>query len=114
MLIPYMKKVLFYLPRFLAILITGFLLFLFLKGFHLNSPTWQDFLMHLLTILVPLIITVLAWKKPNIGGWMFFGIGLFLALQVNLNDLNEAIFSLMPLITGLLFLIEGYFKKQIV
>jgi len=70
-----MKKFIYYLPRILTILIVAFLAMFILEGF---SPgfSWQDSLMHLLMALIALGATILAWKRPKIGGWIFVLLGL--------------------------------------
>lgn len=108
----YMQKVLIYLPRILSVLITAFFGVFILEGF---SPefNWQDSLMHFFVALAPLTGTILAWKKPKLGGWIFLAFGCFWLLKFNDLSLGSILISGIPVITGMLFLAEGYFKKQI-
>jgi hypothetical protein len=105
-----MNKILFYLPRILSILIVGFVAIFILEGL---SPefSWIDSLMHLLLTLVVLGITIVSWKWPKIGGWIFILLGLRYLLDNYDSELSNAlIIGGIPLITGILFLIQGYKK----
>jgi hypothetical protein len=109
-----MKKFIYYLPRILTILIVAFLAMFILEGF---SPGfgWQDSLMHLLMALIALGATILAWKRPQIGGWIFvlFGLGLmYLLLIFRQQWWNGIIVGGILLLTGILFLTEGFRKSN--
>lgn len=99
-----MKKVLFYTPRVLSILIVLFFSMFILEGFDSNFG-WQSGVAHLLLALVVLAITIIAWKLPKIGGGIFiaFGVGLLFVSRFNPSSLLIAI---VPLITGILFLLQ--------
>ena len=108
-----MKKFLFYLPRILSVLIIALIAPFVLEGF---SPgfTWVDSLMHLLVVLFVLVATIVAWKYPKIGGWIFVVIGLKYLVMVFRpgNDLvTGLIFGGIPALAGILFLAEGFRKK---
>jgi type II secretory pathway component PulF len=107
-----MKKIIYYLPRALAILIVAFLSIFILEGFG-PEYGWQDSLMHLLVALIALGAAIAAWKWPKIGGWIFVLLGLkYLLIIFTPQGLwNGAIIGGIPLITGILFLIEGFRKK---
>jgi hypothetical protein len=105
-----MKKVIYYLSRVLSILIVCFFAVFILEGFGPDFG-WQDSLMHGILAFVVLMATMLAWKKPKIGGWVFIVFGLwYLKTVVAGYWLNGLIIGGIPLITGVLFLIQG-FKK---
>lgn len=109
-----MKKFIYYLPRVLSILIIAFFAMFILEGL---SPefNWQDSLAHLVLALVVLLITIAAWKWPKIGGWFFFLFGLKYLLDVfDTEWLNGLIVGGIPLLTGILFLIEGFRKQKTV
>ncbi len=106
-----MKNFIYYLPRALAILIVVFFSIFILEGF---SPEfgWIDSLMHLLVALVALGATIIAWKWPKIGGWIFIIFGLlFLSMAFRSQYWGGLIIGGVPLLTGILFLIEGFRKK---
>jgi len=109
-----MKKFIYYLPRSLSILIVAFLAMFILEGF---SPEfgWQDSLMHLLMALIALGATILAWKRPMIGGWIFILLGLgFMYLLLIVRQLwwNGIIIGGIHLLTGILFLSEKFRKNN--
>ncbi|MFA5080347.1 MAG: hypothetical protein WC472_01845 [Candidatus Paceibacterota bacterium] len=106
-----MKKIIYYLSRTLAVLIVGFFALFILEGF---SPDfgWQSSLMHALVTFVILGITIIAWKWPKIGGWFFVALGVYyLAVSFNNEWQSGLIIGIIPLFTGILFLVEG-FKKS--
>ena len=108
-----MKKFIYYLPRILAILIVAFLALFILEGF---SPEfgWQDSLYHLILTLIVLGGTILAWKRPNIGGWIFILLGLLIYLNTIFRQQwwGGIIIGGVPLLTGILFLMEGFRKRH--
>lgn len=107
-----MKKFIYYLPRILTILIVVFMAIFILEGF---SPGfgWQDSLMHLLMTLIALGATILAWKRPKIGGWIFVLLGLkYLLLIFRQQWWNGIIVGGILLLTGILFLMEGFRKSN--
>ncbi|MFA5743112.1 MAG: hypothetical protein WCX77_02980 [Candidatus Paceibacterota bacterium] len=107
-----MKKFIYYLPRVLAILIVAFFAMFILEGF---SPefSWQSSLMHSLLAFVALLIAITAWKWPGIGGWIFviFGAG-YLAKVFNSNWQTGLIVGGIPLLAGILFLVEWLGKRK--
>jgi hypothetical protein len=108
-----MKKFIYYLPRILTILIVSFLALFILEGF---SPefSWQDSLMHLLMALIALGATIVAWKWPKIGGWIFVLLGLKFLLMIFREPSwnNGMIIGGIPLLTGILFVIEGFRNRD--
>ena len=101
-----MKKFIHYLPRVLSVIIVCFLAAFILEGFGPDF-TWMDSLMHLVLTLVVLAITILAWKKPKIGGWIFIAIGILYLIMVFKNQFwGGLIISGVPLLTGILFLVD--------
>lgn len=102
-----MKKIIFYLPRILSVAIVLFFAVFILGGFGPDFG-WQDSAAHAVLALIALGITVLAWKKPKIGGWVFVVFGLYF-LSMNLKDsrwLGAIIIGGVPLIAGILFLAD--------
>lgn len=106
-----MKKIIYYLPRALSILVVGFFAIFILEGFG-PEFTWRDSLMHGLLALAVLIITLASWKWPKIGGWIFIVFGLRYLLSASGLQWWLFIIGGIPLIVGILFLIEGFKKKE--
>jgi len=99
-----MRKFFYYLPRILTI---GVVIFLYLFVLEAFSPgfDWQSGLMHFILATIVLLFGVLAWKKPKIGGWLFFIPSLISVLFA--QWLLLGVTSILALI-GMLYLIEGY------
>jgi uncharacterized membrane protein SirB2 len=108
-----MQKFIYYLPRILSILIVSFLALFILEGF---SPefSWQDSLYHLIITLIVLGGTILAWKRPKIGGWIFILLGLLIYLNTIFRQQwwGGIIIGGIPLLTGILFLMERFRKSN--
>ena len=119
-----MRKFIFYAARSLSLIIVAFFAIFILEGF---SPGfgWEDSVMHLLVALVALGVAVMAWKWPKIGGFVFIIFGMryigpaFIILgmrYINPMAIPEgAVLNLsglfiggVPILTGILFLIEEY------
>lgn len=90
-----MEKLLFFLPRILSIIITAFFAMFILEGFDPNFG-WQSGLMHFFLALLILAVTIVAWKKPKIGGWLFIILGLYFW--------NNFPIATAHVVTGVLFL----------
>lgn len=99
------NKILYWAPRILSILIITFFALFILEGF---SPGfgWRDSVMALLITLVAIVATVISWKRPNIGGWLFILFGIFWVIMLHTRLLNCLVIGGMPIITGILFLLE--------
>lgn len=107
-----MKKVIYYLPRVLSILIVCFFALFILEGFG-SDFSWRDSLMHALLSFIVLIVAILSWKKPKIGGCIFIVFGFWYLFSVfNSGWYSGLIVSGVPLVTGALFLIEGFKKNK--
>ncbi len=100
-----MKKIIHYIPRILSIIIVGFLAVFILEAFDSNFG-WQAGLTHLIVALVALIITIIAWAKPKLGGWLFIVVGLiYLLSAIQQKMWGSLLWGIIPLITGILFLV---------
>ena len=90
-----MKKILLYLPRIFSVIIVAFFAMFILEGFDPNFG-WRSGLMHFLLALLILAVTIISWKKPKIGGWLFIILGLYFW--------NNIFVAAVHIITGVLFL----------
>lgn len=107
-----MKKIIHYIPRVLSIIIVGFLAVFILEAFDSNFG-WQAGLTHLIVTLVALIITIIAWIKPKIGGWLFIIVGLiYLLSAIQQKMWSGLLWGAVPLITGILFLVDKHQNTQ--
>jgi len=109
-----MQKFLYVLPRALAILMVGFTAIFILEGF---SPEFSigDALSHAVLTFVIAVATAVAWKWPKYGGWIFFLIAFPFMTPLLRGDFEGAsMIGLVPLLTGILFIREGFAKKSAV
>jgi uncharacterized membrane protein HdeD (DUF308 family) len=111
-----MRKLIYFLPRILSIVIVGFLALFILEGFD-PSFGWQSGLAHAILAIVILAVTIIAWKWPKVGGWIFVVVGLVPTWEVIKSPDSSAFWSqlligIVPLLTGVLFLIEGFQKPK--
>lgn len=100
-----MKKILVWLPRILSILISLFFLSFTLEGFGAGFSL-VDSLMHFLLALPIIVISILAWKNPKLGGAIFMLIGGTLTILIHKEWLSLFFIGIVPFLTGLLFYIS--------
>jgi hypothetical protein len=110
-----MKKFLYWLPRILSVLFICFLTLFSLDVFEIEAPWYQligGFLIHSIPSLVLIVVTIIAWKKPKIGGWLFMAVGLGLAILTKFNLMSMVIY-VSPIIVGILYLVSGKSQAKI-
>ena len=105
------RVLLFWIPRVLAILFALFISLFALDAFAVDKPFLEQaagFLIHLIPTAVVVAALVIAWKRSLIGGVIFLLIGAAYVFQTLYQSWSVALtFSGIPLLTGLLFLLEG-------
>lgn len=102
-----MKKVLYWLPRILAILYVVFISMFALDVF--GEPQWPlSLFMHLIPSYFLIAITIITWKREVLGGILFLIAGFALLIFTNFETL---IIGLPVIIIGLLFLITKHLLK---
>lgn len=110
-----MKKILYILPRLLAILITVFVSLFAMDSFEFPGVWYQKigvFLIHLIPTYFLLIATIIAWKKPKIGGWIFIVIGILFSALI-LREPMVLIIIVPQFLIGILFIFQRpIFKKE--
>lgn len=105
-----MKKIIYWLPRVLAIMLTLFFSVFILESFG-NVFYWINFLMHFAFAFVIAVLTAFSWKFPRIGGWFFVLLGVSSAFFFHPFLWNGALLGFVPLLIGVLFLAEGAKSK---
>ena len=105
------KRILYYVPRGLAILMVVFTAMFVLEGF---SPefSWTDSVMHALLSAVVLVATIVAWRWPKIGGWLFVLFSVLPLSAIRSGEWSGVIIGAVPLLAGILFLIEGFGRRS--
>ena len=108
-----MKRFTYYLPRVLAGLIAAFLYLFVLEGLHPEFGIGDAF-WHFVLATAVLLVTILAWKKPKVGGFLFVVLGILYLFMATPRGMRAAILILgeIPIMIGVLFLIEGFGKKR--
>lgn len=95
-----MKKHIHFLPRILSILFIVFISLFALDVFE--EPQWLlALIIHLIPSYILIILTIIAWKKPRIGGILFLITGLIL-----LGISRSLVIATPALFIGILFLIQ--------
>jgi hypothetical protein len=110
------QKILYWLPRVLAIIYILFISMLALDIFTEYSKISEILIglfMHLIPSFILIGATVLAWKKEKIGGIVFIVLALAMALFFNRNmePIGFLIISFPVLVIGALFL-ASYAKNR--
>jgi len=96
------KKIMFWAPRILSLLIALFFLSFSLEGFS-SEFSWQEGFIHLILGLLIVGLTVLAWKYPKSGGLILFLFGGSFLLLARDGSLSYWLIGLVPVVTGILF-----------
>jgi hypothetical protein len=74
-----MKKIIYWLPRILAILFIVFFSVFALDVFQ-EKQWYLALLMHLIPSFILVILTIIAWKHERIGGFLFLSAGLIMSI----------------------------------
>ena len=112
------KKILFWSPRVLGILIAVFVSLFALDVFGEGYTTVETIValaMHLIPTLVILIVLGIAWRWEWIGGFLFVALGvLYITLFWEPSNLPAYLVISGPLfLTGILFLLDGCYRSAI-
>jgi hypothetical protein len=103
-----MKKVFYWLPRLLALLLIAFISLFALDVF--GQPRWLlALLIHLIPSYFLIAITVIAWKNETLGGLLFLLAGIALLIFTHFEAL---IIAIPAFVVGTLFLVKGYLLKD--
>ncbi len=112
------KKILFWSPRVLGILIAVFVSLFALDVFGEGYSTVETIValvMHLIPTFVILIVLGIAWRWEWTGGFLFVALGvLYITLFWEPSNLPAYLVISGPLfLTGILFLLDGCFRSAI-
>ncbi len=102
-----MKKILYWLPRILAILYTLFISTFALDVFE-ESQWFLALVIHLIPSYILIIITTIAWRHEQFGGALFIILGIFLLVYLHFESL---VISIPIMIIGLFFIVKNYLLK---
>lgn len=107
----------YWLPRLGAIVFTGFLAVFALDVFIPGKSAWAiagALFMHLIPNYLLLITLLIAWKKEELGGFLFILLGIsFTAFFQTYQFLPNFFLISFPIFTiGMLFLIHNVLPKK--
>lgn len=106
-----------WIPRILAILFIGFISIFAFDVLEEGYAFWETalaLLMHLIPSFVLIGTTILAWKKPLIGGIAFLTLGAVFTFFFDTYDIPVSflLVSLPLLVIGGLFLLQHWKKRS--
>jgi len=112
-----MQQTLKWLPRILAIAFALFLSLFATDAFGEDIPVLQalmGFLIHLAPVYVLVIVTVIGWRWPVVGGVLFVVAGLMMTFWFNTyrSAITFLLISLPVFVIGLLMLVDGFFVEN--
>ena len=111
-----LRKILFWMPRVLGILITGLLTLLSTDVFAEGYPFWQaivGFLIHMLPAFAVILVLVLAWRWEWVGALGFIAFGIWYIVIAWNNQFDWSVYAVLtgiPSLIGVLFLL-GWVKR---
>jgi len=109
------KKILYWLPRVLALAFTAFLSVFALDVFESGKNFLEvtvALLIHLIPSFILIIATIIAWKKEWLGGIIFILISILFTLFFNTYQsiITLLLISGPVLLIGILFYFQGIKK----
>lgn len=107
-----MKNKFAWAARILTIVYIAFIALFALDVFN-GEPSFLAIIMHLIPSIVLLIILILSWKKPKIGGWTFIILGVAFTIYFNTYRQWQTflLISLPLFLVGILFFLSTKSKK---
>jgi hypothetical protein len=103
-----MGKIVYWLPRVLAIVFILFISMFALDVFE--EPQWfLALLIHLIPSFILILLTFFAWKNEIMGAVAFVAIGVFFLVS---SDFESLIISIPVITIGSLFAISWKFSNQ--
>ncbi|MFA5134418.1 MAG: hypothetical protein WC505_01365 [Patescibacteria group bacterium] len=111
-----MKKFLYWAPRVLSIVMVCFVSVFALDVFEEGKTAGEialALLIHLLPSIAAVILIIVAWKKEQIGGWLFLGLAVVFLFIGGFELVAVLIISLPFALTGGMFLMhyQKYVKQ---
>jgi hypothetical protein len=105
------NKLLFWIPRALAMLAILFMMMFSMDCFEMSGKDVLICLvMHNIPAFIIIAVLVIAWKKELVGGILFVAVSVAGSIYFNRSGNNWAVLIVMApfLLTGILFLIHYY------
>lgn len=104
-------------PRVLAILFILFISLFALDSFPGEAPFLQEFvgfLIHLIPSFVMIVLLVISWNRPLVGGWLFALLGVLFTVffKTYRSILGFAILSLPLAVISALFFASDFKERH--
>lgn len=111
------KRVLYWSPRILGILLAIFVSIFALDVFGQGYSFWETLaalLMHLIPTFVILIVLGVSWRWEWIGGFLFVALGvLYITMFWEPSNLPAYLLISGPMfLVGILFLLNAYYRSS--
>lgn len=112
------KRLLFWTPRVLSILLAMFLSVFALDVFSEDYGFWQTIgalLLHLIPVYIVVIVLVIAWRRERVGAILFIALALFYLISA-VGRLHWFTFLVIPgplVLIGFLFLINWKYRAHL-
>ncbi len=107
---------LLWIPRVLTILFVIFISFFAFDVFDQGTGFWKTLLvllMHLIPTFLIIIILILSWKRPWIGGVSYILLGIAYIIWSSQAGRGAAFIYIILFAVGLLFLASWFLRKDI-
>jgi hypothetical protein len=105
-----------WIPRVLCILFAAFIGLFAMDVFGHGSGIWKTLValfVHLIPTFLLLIILILSWKRPWIGGICYIALGIFYIVWSSKSGRGSHIIDFTLFLMGILFLRNWFLRKNI-
>ena len=116
-------KIVHYGARTLSVLFAAFLSVFILEGFGPDFG-WQAGVMHAILAAIAIVLAVIAFKRPRLGGWLYVAMAILFVSAIVINSpmtaegqLSRLLVAINPVMLfiagiGVLFLVDARLTKQ--
>ena len=107
---------LLWIPRIICILFAIIISFFAMDVFGQESGIWKTLLallIHLIPTFLIIIILILSWKRPWIGGIFYIALGIAYIIWSSQTGRGSHIIDFPLFLMGILFLINWFLRKNI-
>ena len=105
-----------WIPRILCILFAIFISIFAFDVFNQGTGFWKTLialLIHLIPTFLIVIILILSWKLPWIGGFSFILLGIGYIIWSSKTGRGSQIINIPLFLVGILFLASWFLRKEI-
>jgi hypothetical protein len=107
-----------WIPRILIVLLACFMAMFSLDAINAKAGLWQNalgFLMHSIPSLILLLMLVLTWKRPFLGGIIFASLTIIFSVLIAIFFTKFIVFDLLafalPMLIGAALFFFANYKK---